>query len=203
MAEDIKYPSWREVGLPDQFATTVANLKGDNLLEQLIYEKVFLNTRRMQYVYSCGVCGHLYKPEKNQHEEYSVCERCSSRAIHATQHLRGWNRKHPPGCSNSDGFAQEVMFQMRNNYATYFGRYLDDFPPEDIVTFRWRESGFAATYLGGGQAVEANMAKALCKAALLVPFLWDGNYDWKNRVRKPDGRQSSILPVFYEWVQRG
>jgi DNA-directed RNA polymerase subunit RPC12/RpoP len=203
MAEDIKFPTWRDVGIPDQLVETIKNLRGDNLLEQLIYEKVFHNNRRMQYVYVCGVCGHQHKPEKSV-EDYGQCEVCGTKAITATQHLRGWNRSHPPGCSSTDAFAQEVLVRMRHNYSVYFSKYLEDFQPEDIVVFRWRHhNGFVANYLGGNQAEEHTTAKALCKASLLVPFLWDSNFDWKTKTRKPPGRQSSILPALFEWVQRG
>lgn len=200
--DDIRFPTWRDVGIPEQLVRAIKNIRGDTLLEQLIYERVFHNSRRMQYVYSCGVCGHVHRPEK-QTEDYATCEKCRSKAVHASQHLRGWNRKHPPGCSNIDGFAQEVMVKMRENYAVYSNRYIGDFPPEDIVVFRWKEHGFVANYLSGDQAEDQNTPRTLCKAALLVPFIWDDNYDWKTQTRKAPGRQSSILPALYEWVQRG
>lgn len=200
--DDIRFPNWRDVGVPEQLVQTIKGLRGDNLLEQLIYEKVFHNGRRLQYIYVCGVCGHQFKAPKTT-DDYGQCEKCNSKAVNATQHLRGWNRVHPPGCSNTDAFAQEVMAKMRENYAIYFNRYIGEFLPEDIVVFRWKQSGFVANYLSGNQAEEQTTAKALCKAALLVPFVWDANYDWKTQARKPEGRQGSIFPALYEWVQRG
>ena len=202
MAEDIHFPTWRDVGVPDQLVQTIKQMRGDTLLEQLVYEKVFHNTRRLQYVYLCGVCGHLHKAEKSV-EDYSMCEKCKSKAIRATQHLRAWSRSHPPGVSNTDEFAKEVMTKMRDNYAVYFGRYVDDFPPEEVVIFRWRQNGFIANYLSGDQAEESTTARALCKAALLVPLIWDGGFDWKNKKFRPSGRQGPILPTLFELVQRG
>jgi len=202
MAEEIHFPTWREVGIPEQLVQTVKTLRGDQLLEQLLLEKVFHNNRRLQYVYICGVCGHIHKAEKST-EDYGCCEKCKSRAVRATQHLRGWNRSHPPGCSATDEFAKEVLSKMQENYATYFSRLIDDFPPEEVVVFRWRSRGFIANYLSGDQAEESTTSRALCKAALLVPFIWDGNFDWKAKKFRPKGRQGPILPTLHEWVQRG
>lgn len=202
MTEDMRFPTWRDVGIPTQFVETIKNLQGDNLLEQLIYEKVFRKTRRMQYVYVCGVCGHQHKPEKNV-EDYRTCEICNGKAITVTQHLRGWNRKHPTGCSNTDAFAQDVLVSMRVNYSRYFSKYLEEIQSEDIVVFRWKqECGFVAGYLGGDQVEGPSTAKALCKASLLVPFLWDDNFNWESKKKMPPGRQSLIFPTLYEWVQR-
>ncbi len=199
MAEDIQFPTWKDVGIPDQLTKIIKDSQGDDLLEQLIFEKVFHKTRRMQYIYVCSVCGQQHKPEKSV-EDYGSCKFCNTKAITATQHLRGWNRPHPNGCSNTMHFAQEVLMKMHFNYSIYFSKHFD---PEDIVVFKWNyRKGFIANYLSGSRSEDQNTAKALCKASLLVPFLWDGNFDWTTESRKPPGRQVSILPTLYEFVQR-
>jgi DNA-directed RNA polymerase subunit RPC12/RpoP len=203
MNEDIRFPTWKDLGIPSQFVDSIKNIEGDNLLEQLIYEKVFRHTRRMQYVYICTVCGHHYRPKKSV-EDYCVCDGCGVKSIIATQHLRGWNRVHQLGASNSEAFAQEVLMRMRVNYSTYFPEHLEEFQSDNIVVFRWRQSkGYVANYLSGNEAEELSTAKALCKASLLVPFIWDDSFDWETKTKKAPGRQSSILPTIYEWVQRG
>jgi DNA-directed RNA polymerase subunit RPC12/RpoP len=200
--DEIRFPNWHDVGIPVPLVHTIKLLRGEQLLEQLIYDRVFHNTRRLQYVYVCGVCGHQHKAEKST-EDYGQCEKCKSKAIRVTQHLRGWNPQHPPGCSNTDDFAREVMVKMRENYAVYFNRHVDDFPPEEVVLFRWKQHGFVANYQSGDQAEEPTTSRALCKAALLVPFIWDYGFDWKTKSFKPQGRKASILPTLFEWVQRG
>jgi len=202
MADDIHFPTWHDVGTPPQFVQALSNLRSDYVLEQLVCEKVFHNMRRLQYVYVCGVCGHVHKAEKST-EDYAACDKCKSAAVRATQYLRAWNRQHQAGCSNADTFAKEVMSKMRENYAIYFNRDLDDFPPEDVVVFRWCDNGFMANYVSGEPAVEKSTAKALCKAALLVPYIWDCNFDWKTRKFMAKGRQLPIIPTLFEWVHRG
>lgn len=203
MADEILFPTWKDFEIPSQFVDMIKNLQSDNLLEQLIYEKVFHKTRLMQYVYTCGVCGHEHKPEKSV-EDYSTCESCDSRAITATQYLRGWNRVYPSGCSNTDMFAQDVLSKMHNNFLIYFAKNLDYSKLDDFVVIRWKyHNKFTVKYLGGDQAEDQKTAKAICKASLLVPFLWDTNFDWKTNSKKMPGKHISISPTIYEWIQRG
>lgn len=202
MAEDIRFPTWKDVGVPEALATAIKAIRQDSLLEQLIFEKVFHNQRRLQYVYVCGVCGHQHKAEKSI-EDYGSCEKCKSRAIRATQHLRGWNREHPPGCSQNEDFARTVMLKMRQNYAAYFNRTIEDFPPDEVIVFRWRENGLIANYMSGDRAEDKTSAKTLCRASLLVPFLWDSRFDWKNKKFRASGRQAAIMPTLFEMVQKG
>ena len=200
--DEIKYPAWRDVGIPDALVQTIKQIKSDILLEQLIYERVFHHMRRLQYVYVCGVCGHQHKAEKST-DDYSTCEKCKSRAIRATQTLRGWNREHGAGCSHTDQFANEVLTRMRQNYCLYFKGYLDDFQADDIVVFRWRQEGYIASFKSGEAVVEQNTPRALCKASLLVPFLWDTRFDLKTGKMRQKGRMKPLFPTLYEWVQRG
>jgi hypothetical protein len=208
--DEIKYPTWRDVGIPDNLVQSIKQIKTDILLEQLIYERVLHNNRRLQYIYVCGVCGHQHKAEKST-DDYGFCgaaasdngRGCGSRAVRATQQLRGWTREHTAGCSHTDQFANEVLGRMRQNYSRYFKDYMDDFPAEDIVLFRWRQEGYVASFQGGESVVESSTARALCKASLLVPFLWDTRFDWKTNQMRPKGRLKPIFPCLYEWVQRG
>src|SRR6185437_367948 len=181
----------------------VKAISSDTLLEQLIYEKVFHHNRRLQYVYVCGVCGYPHKAEKST-EDYGQCKKCMSNAVRATQHLRGWTRQHPTGCSKSEGFAQEVVDKMRSNYSQYFGMspWLID-GDADLVVFKWKKGLISAEYIGGDVVEERTTPKALCKAALLVPFIWDGSFDWKTVSFRPSCRLSPLLPTIFEFVQRG
>jgi DNA-directed RNA polymerase subunit RPC12/RpoP len=196
--DEIHYPTWKDVGVPDILASYLKELHVDGILEQLIYEKVFHLSRRLQYVYICSVCGNEHKASKVI-DDYPVCEICESRAIHSTQSLRGWNRNHPVGCSNHDSFAQEVLSQMRNNYITYFDRV---YQPEEIVSFNWGYNTFSARYAGGEKVEEPTTSKALCKAALLVPFIWDNSFCWKTNTVKSKMKRTSIIPTLYQFMAK-
>jgi DNA-directed RNA polymerase subunit RPC12/RpoP len=172
------------------------NIQEDFLLEQMIYEKVFHYVRPLQYNYICGVCGHEHRSKKST-DDYQSCERCKSRAVHSTQCHLGWKRPYPTGASNLDMLAHQVIAKMRSNYSIYFGAIRHD---QEVVSFSLCRSGFSAKFLGGEEASDTGMAKTMCRASVLVPFLWDSGFCWKNNRRKPSYKQSAIMPTLFQWL---
>lgn len=202
MADDIKFPTWHDVGIPDHLVQSMRRLCHEQAIEGLVFDKVFHYNRRMQYTYVCGVCGYVHRAEKS-YEDYSTCQKCESRGVHATQSVRQWGRTHPNGCSQMDEFGREVLSKMRENYLLYFGGRGGDFAPEDILSFHWRYDAVVARFVGGEEADDRITTRAVCKAAIMTPFLWDNSFDWKNHCKRSPNRRIALVPTLYEFRRRG
>jgi len=199
--ESFNFPTWKDVELPEQFIQVIKSLNDCYTIEQLICEKVFHYFRRLQYVYICGVCGFQYKAQKSI-DDYALCTRCQSRAIYATQYLKSWSSNYAPGCSLTEDFGHEVLVKMRNNYAFYSHKDVEDYPPEEIVTFNWTKNrSVMARFVGGELVEENNSPSALCKAALLVPFLWDRCFSWKICQPRPPANQVPLVPTLRQLIR--
>ncbi len=201
MAEMI-FPSWGDVGLPEQFVELLNSpmtIRNDQLVEGLIYGLVYHNPRKIQYVYHCGVCGYQHKAQKST-DDYTTCEHCKSRAIRSTQYLCAPKRDRPPGSIGIDDFAKDILIKMRANYLMYFGQHFDE---EEIAYISWKKKGFSCKFLGGIEAEDVTSNRAICRASILVPFLWDRGFDWKEGKRRRC-QEPYILPLLHDWVvQRG
>lgn len=194
---EIRHPGWADVGLPDQFVQQLAGLQDQTVLESLVYDRVFHLTRGVQFVYHCGVCGYSHKPKKTT-DDYGVCgnDQCRSRAIRLVSSHKAMNRTHQPGASGTDEFSSLVLSKMADNHLAYFGS-----EAEDLVALSWRRGVFHAQFTGGGQTQDRLSSLAIVRASLLVPYLWDGKFDWKEgRFRSRSGH---LIPTLAEMLGRG
>lgn len=192
--DDLILPTWASVGVTEFF---LQNLKSasDHVLEQLYQDRVGHAVRKLQYVYSCGVCGHRHKPNKLS-DDYSVCEACKSRCIRLTQQLRALSATlHPV---HEAAFAETIRI-MNNNYQRYFENRIE----KDIVQFGWRNNIFGAKFLSGELVEGPNIGVTMARAAYLTPFMWDLSYDWKEwKHRRDSGQRTHLIPIIHEFSKQ-
>jgi hypothetical protein len=196
--DEIKLPTWRDLNLPQALPEMIRRLSSGPTVERLLHDRVFHCQRRLQYTYHCSVCGYVHRAPKST-DEYSLCERCQSRGVRAAQSQRGFSLLYPVGSLASQEFVTEVITHMRSNYASYFSGSDIDFTSESLVQFHWNEGHFTASFLGGDQTQDAIHTRAVCKAALLVPFLWDDRFCWRTKAFVPGGNsQRHLIPTLFE-----
>lgn len=191
--DDFVLPTWSSVGITEVF---LQNLKAapDRVLEQIYQDRVGHAVRKLQYVYSCGVCGHKNKPNKIT-DDYSVCEACKSRGIRLTQQLKSLTAILP---SMMEGSFTEIIRTMNSNYRRYFGFELD----KDIVQFGWKNNLFCAKFLSGEFVNGVNVGATIARAAYLTPFVWDLSYDWKeDKHRRNTGQRTHMIPIIHEFCK--
>lgn len=195
MAE-MSHPGWKDVGLPPGFVAILKGLSDFHSLESLVYDRIMHHGRTLQYTYHCGVCGHVHRA-KRVTDDYGQCgnNRCRSRAIRGVPSLKPMSRTSPPGACMTDDFAQKVIEAMRVNYDLYFGQ---KFQPQELVQFRY-ESSFRAQFLGGEETCAGAISVCIIRAALLVPFVWDTRFDWRDHRRRV--RPGPLVPTLAELVE--
>lgn len=200
--EGIVFPTWASVGLTDGFAAELGRA-GDRALQSLVDIRVFHNTRKMSFLYTCRTCGVTHKPERLV-DDYSQCAKCQSMAITLARTLKtpkASGRDYRPVPALSAEYLDNLYETMRSNYELYFqGR----FDPDDEHLFDVRGGAgrfYDACFIGGTRASADNMPLAVVRAAISVPFLWDGAFDWKGKQFRPEpGRESHLTPTIYDWV---
>jgi len=224
MDEPITYPTWSDVGVPSVMVDAIRRLGNGEILDYLILNRVFRFQIKAQYVYTCQKCHHQKRLSRN-YESYLVCEQCKSEKISSTANWRmGKDRIQSYSDSGSDTSVRKLVQQM----STVYGQYFRDYPPEDFVKCDWvlkreamslphHESAWAqyannsnpefasdmpcfSSQFCCGEKVVANTERlAICKAAVLCPFLWDDCFDWKYLAPRDEGRETHILPLLNIW----
>jgi DNA-directed RNA polymerase subunit RPC12/RpoP len=189
---DIKFATWEDVGLSYDF---MCFLKSDNLcseskLDQLVLDLVLGKSRRVLCNYHCGVCGHLFKTTKST-DDYSQCERCMSRSIHA-EFFYNTLKHMDPVRFGSDDYVRLIMRNMIDKYNSYYGGVIRD---EQIFNLQFRSNCFGCRFLGGELYHDPVLSRSIIRASLLVPFIWDKNFDWSRGVKGRQDTGSYLIPT--------
>jgi len=202
--DGVVFPTWADVGLSEGFASEVAQAP-DHALQTLVDGRVFHNTRKVSFNYQCHTCGGTHKPERLV-DDYSQCAKCQSMAITLVRSLRtprstDRERGYRPQPGHTPEYLDSIYEVMRDNYDEYFAGKID---PECILfTVGGREGHvYEAAFLGGTKATANNIPQVIVRAAVSVPFLWDGTFDWKTKqFRTEPGRESHLTPILYDWMK--
>lgn len=193
---ELSFPSWAEVGLWDGFPAAVGRAP-DPLVLALVDEAVNHAARKVQFVYTCDDCGTEHRPRKLA-DDYSRCERCLSQAIRLARSMKGVRRPANPYHGINDELASSVVERVTACYRTYFGGRVDG---DGVLEVRNAGSKFRAVFRGGTPVVKTRFNDAVVRAAVCVPFLWDGGFDWAGGHRRAEyGRDTPIVPILHEWM---
>lgn len=222
MDESIQYPSWSDVGLPTLIIDGLRNLGPSRILDYLILNRVMRFHIRAQYVYECHHCGATKRMHRH-FEDYSSCERCNSNLISSTANWRMGKDKIEP-YSSDECFIPPIIQQM----PTVYGNYFRDHPPENFLKCEWVVDRkitipqndhawdsyrghhseipsdapmFAAQFCCGERVLAPVQTTAICKAAILCPFLWDDCFDWKHITFKGKSHAVHITPLLHLWAR--
>lgn len=186
------YPTWRDYDIPQGMIDGIRNCNHNSLLGFLVNDRVFRIENKINYQYECFRCGHT-KVVTRQYEDYSSCEKCRCEATHGIPFLkecRGSNK----ALNNFD--ASRIIAQMSLNHAKYFGAV-----EPDIASISW-ESGsglFVSKFLCGDEVRDSSSERAVAKAAILSPFLWDNKFNWRDGIKNDRGNDLHISHLIMQW----
>lgn len=198
--ESFVYPNWKDVGLSPYFVENLRALCIGDKIDFLIANKVYKDILRSQFKYYCNNCGKS-KNSNRIYEDYSKCENCGSYKISC---ISDWKYPMLDECdpfSSDNSFVSPILVRMQYNYKMYFG----ELPPEKFLDFSTAFKKycndsyphFKAQFICGEEVEEISASLAVCKAALLCPFIWDDVFDWKNRYRRDESRKTHIIPIIF------
>jgi ribosomal protein L37AE/L43A len=191
MDADRRYPMWRDFDIPDSIVNAIMRTNQQSLLGFLVNDRVFRQENKVSYQYECLRCGHT-KQVTRQYEDYSSCEKCRSEAVHGTPHWKEY-RGSVKAVNNME--AIRIISQMTVNQDRYFG-VLEPKPVEVI----WENGGFVAQFIGGERVLDASPTNAVAKAAILCPYLWDNNFNWRDGIKNDRGNDLHISHIIMQWA---
>lgn len=223
MDDSIAYPTWKDVGIPEVVVSFIKNMSMSNMLSYLVTNRVFRFMVKSRYTYRCRSCD--YSKNIRIFESYDRCEACGSRQIFAvSSYVMGKDQ-----CRALDENIIPIIIQkMNENYSCYFKRYppqnffylawclqhveiaqqevalgADAPHDEEEEEFRLPEQrpSVSVQFASGERVESSSQTLAVCKAAVLCPFLWDDLYDWKYHVHKDRNRETPILPLLNMWAK--
>ena len=186
-----RFPSWRDLSLPDVMPEMFCNMGHGCILNFLLAYRIFFQENKVRYLYLCGSCSSQ-KGSLTPFETYSECERCSSSDVHALPY-------HSLSKKNSRSFnrnlASSVCLRMARYHSAYCG-----LPCPDILEMSWDKDKkcFRTKFLGGDQVYSSDSSLAVFKAALCCPFLWDGRFDFQTLKWKEQSDSLSLSHLFYQ-----
>lgn len=185
------YPTWRDFDIPQGVVDAIRRTSNNSLIAFLTNDRVFRNENKINYQYECFKCGHA-KVVTRQYEDYSSCEQCRSESTHGTPFWKEC-RGNSKITDNLD--ASRIVSQMTLNYAKYFG--VVEF---EIADIKWDNSGFLSKFLGGESAFDGSPERSAAKAAILCPYLWDNNFNWRDGIKNDRGNDLHISHLIMQWA---
>lgn len=205
----ISYPNWGSVNAPSPLLDFLRRCDDLYIISYFAINRVFRYPVKPQYFYLCPACNKR-KILSRTYEEYFICEHCGvdSQMRPQPQFRMG---KAKIDCVDDD-FPGLVLKQMYDNHVNYFGEH----PPEGYHTLEWRfackpqrklfESGenedfgkppmCVSQFLSGDNITATSQAMAICKSAILTPYLWDDLFDWRYFLTKDKINETPILPLY-------
>ena len=187
-------PTWKSVGVPQVVANAVAALPASFGLDSLVYQFVYHNQKRVSLTYACNNCGHVYVPQRAS-EEVCQCGRCHSRQVRCVQSLKFGSKV--PQYSRTGQHLRDVMRQMCDNFQGYFG-----FPADRDIDWEWHGGMYHVAFAGGDTAHDPSPRMAVVRAAVLVPYLWDSGFNWKDLRPGGAGEQGFISHILGQLAVR-
>lgn len=186
------YPTWRDFDIPQRMVDTVKHTSNSNgLIGFLLNDRVFHVENKINYEYRCIHCGHV-KILTRQYEDYSSCEKCNSNKVHGIPFWKE-NRGSPKVANRID--AKAVAVQLGINFTQYFGSN-----DNDILSVSWKDSDFRAKFVCGEEVIDGSPVWAITKAAILCPFLWDSNYNWRDKIKNDRNNNFHISHLIMQWT---
>jgi ribosomal protein L37AE/L43A len=185
------YPAWKDFDIPQGVVDAIRRTNTDSLLGFLVNDRVFRAENKISYQYECFRCGHS-KIVSRQYEDYSSCEKCRSEATHG---IPFWKESRGGDKAQSNLDASRIIAQMTLNYSKYFGSI--DF---EIADIKWDVGGFLSKFVCGEGVFDASPERSVAKAAILCPFLWDNNFNWRDNIKNDRGNDLHISHIIMQWA---
>lgn len=208
--DNIQYPKWQDVGVPKSFIKIIKESNSNQLLSYFIVNRIFRFNVKPQYLYHCNHCDHR-KVLTRVYEEYVTCEGCGKTGkLHITPQYRMGKDARP---NINDQLCGNIIRKMFDNHVDYFGT-----PPDDnYFSYGWQldikktrsavnpNDNFdfgkplksIAQFLSGDRIESDGSVMAICKAAILTPFLWDDKFDWQLYLKKDSSQETPLTPLVY------
>lgn len=186
------YPTWRDYDIPQRLVLGIHNTNKNNLIWFLLNDRVFRIENKINYHYECFRCGHG-KVVTRQYEDYSLCEKCHHETTIGTPFLKD-------SCENIklpiNQTANRIVTQMILNHEKYF-----NVKNVDIFNLTWESnmSCFVSKFVFGEEVRESSAERAVAKAAILSPFLWDNKFNWRDGIKNDRGNDLYISHLMMQW----
>lgn len=189
-----KHITWQDVGISQYFLDILRSLKPGDFLDCAIAMYVFDHNPKLNIKYACSGCGYS-KTLQRIHEDYPCCVKCGNSTIYATPLIA-----YKEFMSYSDGEVEisKIITALHKKYRSYY----NVMPDKDSfinfnIDFLNNNSIYTAQFLSGEQVTANSLSFAICKAAILCPFIWDNTYDWKSCSKKEPMKQTHISNLLY------
>lgn len=205
----IQYPTWNDVGIPKSFIKLIKDSHNHSLISYLLVNRVFRFPIKPQYMYVCQHCDHR-KTNSRVYEEYTICDGCGKTGrLKVMPQLRMGRDMRP---SLDDKICGNIIRKMFGNHHDYFGvpaptNYFSCGWQLDIKNsknknkeedFNFGKSLNSVSQFTSGESIEQNgHVLAICKSAILTPFLWDDKFDWQLLIKKDTNNETSITSLIY------
>lgn len=170
----MKTPTWQEVGIPKVVVENLRTLKPGFSFDTLVYQTVFHYTKKLVLAYNCDECTYVHMPTKTT-DEVSQCPSCFSKRVRCVQSLKFNKTSKVPMYSRKSPYMETIVRQMLDNFTIYFKQRADR-----AIDWEWHNDLFHVAFAGGDTASDPKPSVAITRAALMTPYLWDKNFDWKN-----------------------
>jgi hypothetical protein len=188
----IRFPSWRDVGMPSLLPSMIRRVKHGYLLNFLVHSRIFLTENKVQYLYLCSDC-LLGEHNVSYFHSVTECNHCGSK------HLR-FSAYHSLGRKSASQYSSRQIDKVCSLMAHYHQVYIGDVVP-DVMKMSWQRDRFVVKFAGGSEMSSKNHPDlAIVRAALACPFLWDGKFDLRTGNRT-EGSKDMISHTIYEWCQ--
>ncbi len=208
MDKSIQYLTWSDVGLPSYLINSIKESENNSCINYFVLNRVFRFIPKPQYYYLCGSCDYR-KTLTRVYEEYSVCEDCGkTHKLHVTPQLRMGRDKCRPF---KDHICGAILRQMHLNHLIYYSQEA----PKDFFRSGWKYNALAVNneydednlygdtvnafgqFTSGDLVEDESHMMAICKSAILTPFLWDESFDWRLRIHREKSKHTHITPLIY------
>ena len=183
-----KTPTWYDVNISEGLISLIQSSDNVEIISFLIDDRVFRKENKINYQYICSSCGYA-KLITKQHEEYFACLECKSKRINGTPCWK-YHRN-----INSQITSANIIDRMALNYFHYFNA-----KNEKIVDLEWQDGLFMTKFATGERVLEETPAESISKAAILCPFLWDSNFNWKTLSHNDRGNDLHISHIIAQWA---
>lgn len=193
---EVKFPNWRDVGVPNALISTIRNMPPCFLLDTLVYQLIFHYTKKLQITYHCEVCGYQYVPTRST-EEVAQCINCGKRRVFSTQEYIFPKDKVPLYSRNPQYNILDIIYQMDKNYIRRWKQENNTFD------WNWSKNYYEVQFCGGDSVQDPAPRQAVIKAAVLVPYLWDSMFDWDNDQPREVINQKYFSHLFNQWTSKG
>lgn len=177
------YPTWEEVGVPSLIVNSIKDASPCPLLDNLIYQLVFKNSRKPQLTFTCDNCGDQFRGK--QHDNIAECVSCGSSLIHCNANLK-FGKEIPQWTNHAKHSMMKIsdlLSQMNSNHLLWMLARKKRINHPYSVNCGWKNDIPYCQFSGGDKVEDNSPRLCVIKAAIVCPWLWDIATDWREEYR--------------------